>query len=67
MEIICIIDFKSTPIQHELTYLKKYKNTNDPKSDFYQIMCDNGTIQFYSKRIFMKLEDYREWKLNEII
>jgi hypothetical protein len=69
MKVVCIKKFRSTNLKYELTYGKIYelipKFPNDTLDD-YRIECDRGFVEYYSKDIFVTLEDWREQQLNKI-
>jgi hypothetical protein len=68
MKVVCIKNFLSTSLQHELTYGKTY-DAYDPvytNEDSYYVKCDRGAIISYSKSIFMPLEEWRNNQLNRI-
>jgi len=71
MKIVCIKKFKSTNLMYELTYGKVYevlpKSPNDPLVDDYKIVCDRGFVEYYSKNIFVTLEEWRQEKINQIL
>lgn len=68
MKVVCIKDFKSTPIQHELTLGKTYKVIKMAVyAELYTIECDRGFLEDYHLDFFIPLEDYREGKIDKIL
>lgn len=70
MKIVCIKKFKSTNLKYELTYGKVYdtlpKNPNTLVDD-YKVVCDRGFLEYYSKNMFVTLEEWRQEKINQIL
>ena len=68
MKIVCIIEFKSQPIQHELTRFKTYEVIDDEYwIGNYLIVCDRGYRGVYKKSYFQTLQEFRSNKLDLLI
>jgi len=71
MKVVCIKKYLSTNLKYELTYGKIYetlpKYPNDTLVDDHRVLCDRGFIEYYNKKNFITLEQWREQQLNKIL
>ena len=63
-KIICVVT-----TEKNITYLKKYSGMTDNQElhHEYFIRNDNNEIERYDKKMFKKIEEYREEQINKII
>jgi hypothetical protein len=75
MKLLCICDDAASYFskfsliigeEYEVSYISSKLASEYIKDNFFYIIC-NGEKRYVKKYRFLKIEDYREQKLNEIL
>jgi hypothetical protein len=76
MKLLCICDDAASYFskfsliigeEYEVSYISSKLASEYIKDNFFYIICNDGEKRYVKKSRFLKIEDYREQKLNEIL